>query len=171
MMKTNSIVLIGMPGSGKTTVGQPLSEALGMSFVDTDKIIFEKVNKPLKDIVAQDGLEKFLEIQEQILLGLDLNNRVISTGGSVVYNKAAMEFLKKNGIVFYLKEDLEILEKRLASGRRLARNSEQSFADIYAERAPLYEKYADVTIDCSNKSVQSIVTEITSIYNEFKAKS
>jgi shikimate kinase len=171
MMKTNSIVLIGMPGSGKTTVGQPLSQALGMGFIDTDKIIFEKENKPLKEIVAQDGLDRFLEIQEQTLLELDLNNRVISTGGSAVYNKAAMEFLKKNGIVVYLKQELEELEKRLAPERRLARNSEQGFADIYAQREPLYEKYADVTIDCSKKNIESIVTEITSIYNEFKTRS
>ncbi|NLP13242.1 MAG: shikimate kinase [Clostridium sp.] len=170
-MKTNSIVLIGMPGSGKTTVGQPLSQALGMSFIDTDNIILEKENKPLKDIVAHDGLERFLEIQEQILLKLDLHNRVISTGGSVVYNKDAMEFLKKNGIVIYLKQNLKELENRLAPERRLARNSQQSFADIYAEREPLYEKFADITIDCCKKGVQSIVAEIASIYNEFKAQS
>lgn len=166
-MKKKNIVLIGMPSSGKTTIGEPLSKSLDMDFIDTDKIILQKESKPLKDIVNDDGLERFLEIQEAALLELDVQNHVISTGGSVVYNKTAMEYLKENSVIVYLKLDLDEIEKRLTSGRRFARTSEKSFADLYNERIPLYEKYADMTIDCSEKSVQSIVKEIIDIYERW----
>ena len=106
-MGKSNIVLIGMPSSGKTTIGKPLSLALGMDFIDTDNIIIAKENKELKDIVNQDGLKKFLEIQEKSLLELHLTNYVISTGGSVIYNKTAMEHLKNNGMVFYLRLTLD----------------------------------------------------------------
>ncbi|HOM01743.1 MAG TPA: shikimate kinase [Acetivibrio sp.] len=163
-MKKENIVLIGMPSSGKTTIGEPLAKSLGMGFVDTDKIIMDIEKRPLRDIVNQDGLQKFLQIQESVLMGLDVKNHVISTGGSVVYNESAMEHLKKNSIVVYLKLEFDEIKKRLSSGRRLARDSNKSFEDIYMERVPLYEKYADVTINCSSKSVLSIVAEIKNVY-------
>ncbi|ODM25425.1 shikimate kinase [Acetivibrio mesophilus] len=163
-MKKGNIVLIGMPSSGKTTIGEPLAKTLGMGFVDTDKIIMDKEKRQLRDIVNQDGLEKFLEIQQSALMSLDVNNHVISTGGSVVYNESAMEYLKKNSIVVYLKLEFDEIKKRLSSGRRLARDNNKSFEDTYRERVPLYEKYADITIDCSSKSVLSIVEEIKDVY-------
>ncbi|PQQ67452.1 shikimate kinase [Acetivibrio saccincola] len=94
-----NIVLIGMPSSGKTTVGKPLSKKMGMGFVDTDKLILDREKKPLRDIVIEDGLDKFLSIQEKIVLDLNVENHVISTGGSIVYNEKAMEHLKKFGSV------------------------------------------------------------------------
>ncbi|HHV28903.1 MAG TPA: shikimate kinase [Clostridium sp.] len=163
-MKKGNIVLIGMPSSGKTTIGEPLAKTLGMGFVDTDKIIMDKEKRQLRDIVNQDGLEKFLEIQQSALMSLDVNNHVISTGGSVVYNESAMEYLKKNSIVVYLKLEFDEIKKRLSSGRRLARDNNKSFEDTYRERVPLYQKYADITIDCSSKSVLSIVEEIKDVY-------
>ncbi|MFZ5987877.1 MAG: shikimate kinase [Bacillota bacterium] len=163
-MKKLNIVLIGMPSSGKTTVGEPLSKNLSMKFIDTDKIILDNEKRPLRDIVNNDGLQRFLEIQENTILGLDLENHVVSTGGSVVYNSNAMEHLKENSIVVYLKLGLEEIEKRITAERRFARNTEQSFSDLYNERTPLYEKYADVIVDCSNKGVQPIVEEIREIY-------
>lgn len=163
-MKKRNIVLIGMPSSGKTTIGEPLARTLDMSFVDTDKVIMDKEKRQLRDIVNQDGLEKFLEIQQSALMNLDVINHVISTGGSVVYNGTAMEYLKRNSIVFYLKLEFDEIEKRLASERRLARECDKSFEDTYKERVPLYERYADVTIICSKKSVLSIVDEIKGVY-------
>ncbi|NMB34021.1 MAG: shikimate kinase [Clostridium sp.] len=165
-MGKSNIVLIGMPSSGKTTIGKPLSLALGMDFIDTDNIIIAKENKELKDIVNQDGLKKFLEIQEKSLLELHLTNYVISTGGSVIYNKTAMEHLKNNGMVFYLRLTLDEIKNRLGSKRRLARNVGQTFADVYKERTPLYEGFADITIDCNKKNVHSIVQEITDVYTK-----
>ncbi|WP_136479407.1 shikimate kinase [Acetivibrio thermocellus] len=163
-MQKRNIVLIGMPSSGKTTIGQPLAKTLNMGFIDTDRIIMEKEKRLLRDIVNHDGLEKFLEIQQSTLMSLNVDNHVISTGGSVVYNEAAMEHLKRNSIVVYLKLEFDEIKKRLSSGRRLARDSNKSFEDVYKERVPLYEKYADVTIDCSSKNVQSIVAEIKNVY-------
>ncbi len=159
-----NIVLIGMPSSGKTTVGKPLSKKMGMGFVDTDQLILDREKKPLRDIVIEDGLDKFLSIQEKIVLDLNVENHVISTGGSIVYNEKAMEHLKKFGFIVYLKLGIDELEKRITTERRFARNKEQSFLDIYNERTPLYEKYANVVIECDGKKVDTIVNEIGTIY-------
>ncbi|AEV68439.1 shikimate kinase [Acetivibrio clariflavus] len=159
-MKFKNIVLIGMPSSGKSTIGKPLSKELNMQFIDTDSLIFEREKRALKDIVNEDGLERFLQIQENIILEIDAENHVISTGGSVVYNARAMEHLKKDGYVVFLDVKLDEINSRLKSGRRFARNPNQSFEDLYKERLPLYQKYANITIDCSNKSVELLVKEI-----------
>lgn len=166
MLKTN-IVLIGMPSSGKTSVGKPLSETLDMGFVDTDLMMKERAGKPLRDIVKEEGLEAFLRLQEETLLELEPENQVVSTGGSVVYNSGPLTRLGENSIIFYLKTTLEELEKRITPERRLARNNGQSYADVYAERAPLYEKHSDVVIDCDGKTVEDIVMEIA---GEWKAR-
>ncbi|MDQ2085805.1 shikimate kinase [Herbivorax sp. ANBcel31] len=159
-----NIILIGMPSSGKTTIGKPLSKKLNMDFIDTDKIILDNEKKPLKDIVIEDGLDNFLKIQEETILNLTIKNHVISTGGSVIYNKKGIEHLKKYGIIFYLKLDIDEIENRITTKRRFAKNKEQSFSDIYKERTPLYEKYADAIINCNLKSVDTIVNEISKIY-------
>lgn len=142
----------------------PLSKKMGMGFIDTDKLIYDREKKPLKSIVTEDGLDKFLSIQEEIVLGLNVKNHVISTGGSIVYNTKAIEHLKKYGMIVYLKLDISELKKRITAERRFAKNKEQSFSDIYNERTPLYEKYAHVTVDCNGKSIDAIVKEIGSIY-------
>jgi len=160
-MDIKNIVLIGMPSSGKSTIGKPLSKKLNMQFVDTDSLIYEKEKRALRDIVNEDGLERFLQIQEDIILEMKAENHVISTGGSVVYSEKAMGHLKNNGFVIFLDIKLDELSKRIASGRRFAKNSEQTFEDLYKERLPLYQKYADITIDCSNKGIEDIVNEIT----------
>lgn len=163
-MKISNIVLIGMPSSGKSTIGKLLAGNMGFLFIDTDAVIIEKGNRPLKDIVNTDGLDAFLEIQEKAVLELRLEGYVIATGGSVVYSKAAMEHLAENGLVVYLKEDFEEIEKRLAPGRRFARGSGQSLVDMYNERVPLYEKYSHETIGCSGKSVEEIAEEIGAVF-------
>lgn len=159
-----NIILIGMPSSGKTTIGKPLSKKMDMKFIDTDKVILDKEKKPLKDIVIEDGLDTFLNIQETTILDLNVKNCVISTGGSVIYNTKAIEHLKRHGLLVYLKLDIDKLEKRITTKRRFAKDKEQSFLDIYNERTPLYKKYADVIIDCNNKLVDAIVVEIGEIY-------
>ncbi len=163
-MEYRNIILIGMPSSGKSTIGKPLSKALEMHFIDTDGLIFDREKRQLKDIVNEDGLEKFLEIQENVILEISADNHVISTGGSVIYNKKAMEHLKKDGFVVFLDVKLDEINNRLEGGRRFARNKNQSFEDLYKERLPLYLKYADSKIDCTNKNVDSIIKEIITQY-------
>lgn len=159
-MCNKNIILIGMPSCGKSTVGPFLAETLGMNFVDTDTLIRDNEKKSPKDIVNQDGLDKFLQIQESLILDLNLSNYVIATGGSVVYSNLSMAHLKKNSKVIYLKLGYEELEQRIEPGRRFAINSGRNLKDIYNERIPLYEKYSDIVISCSGRSVQQILTDI-----------
>lgn len=155
-----NIVLIGMPSSGKSTVGIALAEASKMTFTDTDSIIRDATGKPLSDIVNEDGLKRFLAIQENLILTLHLQNHIIATGGSVVYGEKAMQHLKENGTVIYLKTGYDEIENRITSARRFARNDGQTLRDLYNERTPLYERYADKTIECTGKSVEKIIEEI-----------
>ena len=161
-MDRSNIILIGMPSSGKSTVGPILARKLGFGFIDTDAVIRTMENKDLKDLVNECGLKKFLEIQEAVLMELNLQKHVISTGGSIVYNTRAVEHLKKTGLMVYLKLPFEEIEKRLTPGRRFARDAGQSFRDLYEERTPLYEKYAGFIVDCLNKSASAIADEIVS---------
>lgn len=163
-MNYRNIILIGMPSSGKSTVGKPLSKELEMQFIDTDALIFDREKRQLKDIVNEDGLDKFLEIQENVILEISADNHVISTGGSVIYNKKAMEHLKREGFVIFLDVRLDEINNRLEGGRRFARNEDQSFEDLYKERLPLYLNYADAKIDCTTKDVCSIIKEISELY-------
>lgn len=163
-MSFKNIVLIGMPSSGKSTIGKPLSKELNMQFIDTDALIFDREKKALKDIVNEDGHERFLQIQEEIILRIEAKNHVISTGGSAVYNSKAMEHLRKESFVVFLDVKYDEINNRLEVGRRFARNSDQTFEDLYKERLPLYKKYANTIIDCSNKEVEMIVKEITEQY-------
>jgi shikimate kinase len=161
-MKKSNIVLIGMPSSGKSTIGGLLSKELDMEFVDTDTIILNKENKPLKDIVVEDGLESFLKIQETHILELDVEGFVVATGGSVIYSESAMKHLGNNGFIVFLKTDFSEIDNRVTQDRRFARNEGQSLGDLYKERMPLYEKYADITIECSQKQVEEILKLIKS---------
>lgn len=153
-------ILIGMPGSGKSTVGPALALKAGKDFMDTDGILKEKMGCSLKDFVAEHGYEAFLNMQEKAILSMKYANMVIATGGSVVCNKATMEHLKKDSITVFLKVDYEIIESRMAPDRKLAKASGKSLRQLYEERMPLYEKYADRIVDCNNRSVESIVEDI-----------
>lgn len=167
-MSFENIVLIGMPSSGKSTIGKPLSKELNMQFIDTDTLILEREKKALKDIVNEDGHGRFLQIQEEIILNIEAKNHVISTGGSAVYNVKAMDYLKMDGFVVFLDVKLDEINNRLEGGRRFARNSEQTFEDLYKERLPLYKKYANIVVDCSDKGVNTIVREIKEQYLQYK---
>jgi shikimate kinase len=159
----NNIVFIGMPGAGKTTIGQALAKKLNKDFIDTDDLLKDITGMELKDYVLAKGKDGFMELQQSVILGLENHNCVIATGGSVACDSKAIEHLKKYGRVIYLKYSYHDIEKRISSSRRLARTNNQSLRDLYLERTPLYEKNADITVECSNKSVSNIVEEILSM--------
>jgi len=150
-MKKNNIVLIGMPGCGKSTIGVILAKHLGYNFIDTDLNICQRAGKTLSRILLEDGYDKFIEIENEIGLSIETENTVIATGGSMVLSKDAMLHLKENAIVVYLQIDLNTIKKRIAvtfSGRGVATRQKMSIEEIYEQRKTYYEKYADVTINC-----------------------
>ena len=161
-MENLNIVLIGMPGAGKSTIGVLLAKALLMPYIDTDLVIQQKENRYLQDIINNDSLEKFLSLEEEVLLQLDLENHVIATGGSVIYSAASMTHLKQNGMIFYLKLPYSEINKRVdnITSRGIAKSKGQSLLDVYNKRSPLYEKYADIIIQCLDKTMEEIVQEI-----------
>ncbi|MCP4132214.1 MAG: shikimate kinase [bacterium] len=151
-----------MPGSGKSTIGVLLARTLGMSFIDTDLVLQEKERRLLQEIIDVEGLEKFLQIEEQILLGLNLENHVIATGGSSVYSSAAVTHLKKNGRILYLQLEYKEVEERInnITTRGIVMGKGENLFDLYNERKPLYEKYTDEVINCSAKEIEKILGEI-----------
>ena len=147
--KTDNITLIGMPASGKSTVGVLLAKRLGYSFVDVDIVIQEREHRLLKEIIAEEGLAGFIDVENRVNASLDVRRSVIAPGGSVIYGKEAMEHLKEIGTVVYLKLSYEEVESRLGNltDRGVALKDGMTLCDLYNERVPLYEKYADITID------------------------
>jgi shikimate kinase len=165
MLKNPSnIVLIGMPGSGKSTVGIVLAKLTSCHFVDTDILIQTSQGRTLQDIVDTEGYMVLREIEERILLKLDCFDHVIASGGSAVYSHAAMTHLKSNGVVVFLKVELPILESRIHdfATRGLAKRPEQSIEDLFEERFVLYTKYADVTIECKDFTQEEVCEDIIS---------
>ena len=157
-----NIVLIGMPGSGKSTVGVVLAKNIGYDFLDSDLEIQAREGRKLHEIISEKGLEDFLKIEEAVNASFMVEHTVIATGGSAVYGKTAMEHLKEIGSVIYLKLPYEEIRHRLGdlNQRGVAMRSGQSLEDLYEERVVLYEKYADKTIECFHKEIREIVAEI-----------
>ncbi|MEK6743579.1 MAG: shikimate kinase [Nitrospirota bacterium] len=157
-----SIVLIGMPGAGKSTVGVMLAKLTCRSFVDTDVLIQSSQGRPLQDIVDREGHLALRAIEEQVILQFDCRNCVIATGGSAVYSPAAMAHLKRHGIVVFLDAELPVLEARVRDldTRGLAKRPDQSFRQLFEERVPLYAKYADVTIACGRLTHDEVCARI-----------
>lgn len=157
-----NIILIGMPGVGKSTLGVLLAEAMGMTFIDTDTIIQEREGRPLQEVLDSKGVDGFLEAEEQALLSLRTNNAVISTGGSVVYSQRGMAYLKDGGLTVYLSAPYLEIEDRLdnLSTRGVVIKPGCSLRDTYDERVPLYEHYADLTVMCSENDVAACVEAI-----------
>ncbi|HOP75383.1 MAG TPA: shikimate kinase [Bacillota bacterium] len=162
MREVQNIVLIGMPGAGKSTVGVLLAKSLGMAFDDTDLLIQQQDGRLLQAIINEEGVQRFLEIEADVVSSLQRKDTVIATGGSVVYSDRAMHHLKENGLVIYLRIGFEELEKRLTNmaTRGIAIGSHQSLYSLYCERIPLYEKYADIIIDSSSQSVEETLKRI-----------
>ena len=163
-MKSN-ITLIGMPASGKSTVGVLLAKRLGYSFVDTDLVIQEKTGKLLKEIIEESGTEGFLKVEEQINSELNVRRSVIAPGGSVIYGLEAMEHLKKISTVVYLKLSYQDVKNRLGDlkDRGVALKDGMTLWDLYEERVPIYEKYADITIDETGKTPGRTVDELRTV--------
>jgi shikimate kinase len=151
-----------MPGVGKSTIGVIFAKQTARAFIDTDVLIQLDQHRPLQEIVDTQGHLALRAIEERILLALRCENTVIATGGSAVYSDVAMRHLRSIGTLVYLRLDLATLEQRVAdfSRRGLARRADQTFADLYAERTPLYASYADITIDCAGKTPEAIGWEI-----------
>lgn len=144
-----NVILIGMPGVGKSTIGVILAKKLGYEFVDSDLLIQSREKRLLKEIIAEEGLDGFLEIEADVNASVDIENVVLATGGSVVYKERAMKHLKEIGTVVYLKVSYEELQKRLGNlkDRGVALKEGQTLKDLCDERCPLYEKYADIIVD------------------------
>ena len=147
-MKKDNIVLIGMPGVGKSTIGVILAKVLGYQFLDADLVIQQQEGKLLKEIIAEVGTEGFIQVENRVNAGIVCTKTIIATGGSVVYGKEAMEHLKEIGTVVYLEVPYPIIEKRLSDikGRGVVLKKGQTLHDLYMERTPLYEKYADLRV-------------------------
>lgn len=163
-MKKDNIVLIGMPSSGKSTVGVVLAKALGMKFIDTDLIIQEREGELLQNIINSKGLDYFKRAEEEAILSLHLSEKtIISTGGSAIYSEKAMAHLKQSGKVFYLKLSYNSIVQRINNldTRGVAIEKGQSLNELYDERTPLYEKFADVIIDCEDKRIFQVVNELS----------
>ena len=163
-MKKN-IVLIGMPGSGKSTVGVILAKVLGYTFIDSDLLIQKEEKKLLKEIIAREGQEGFLRIENRVNASIETENSVIATGGSVVYCEEAMKHLQEIGTVIYLKLDYQILKKRLSNliGRGVVLKDGQTLEDLYKERVPLYEKYGEYIIDEKNTDAEGTLQKILEV--------
>ena len=168
-MRKDNIVLIGMPGVGKSTVGVILAKVLGYQFIDADLVIQEQEGKLLREIIAEEGTEGFIQVENRINASIEARHAIIATGGSVVYGKEAMEHLKEIGTVVYLEVGYPALEKRLEDirGRGVVLRRGQTLHDLYLERTPLYEQYADIRISETGldveQTVQQIVDRITNL--------
>ncbi len=158
----NNVVLIGMPGVGKSTLGVVLAKELGFEFVDADLLIQKRENRLLKEIIAEDGVDGFLKIENDVNASINTDKTVIATGGSVIYGAEAMEHLKEIGTVVYLKLDYETLDSRLGSlkGRGVVLKDGQTLKSLYEERIPLYEKYADVIVDEQGLNLEETLTSV-----------
>lgn len=157
-----NVVLIGMAGAGKSTLGVLLAKALGMDYLDTDISIQQRTGKLLQEIIETDGLEAFLKTEEQAILGLEVDNCVIATGGSAVYSQAAMQALKKNGRIIFLHVPYKEIEKRIKNirTRGVVLKAGNSLKQEYLEREPLYRKYSDFIVDCAGGDAEDCVGEI-----------
>ena len=159
MSVKDNIVLIGMPGVGKSTVGVILAKVLGFQFLDADLLIQQEEGKLLCEIIAEVGTEGFIQVENRVNASIQCSKSIIATGGSVVYGQEAMEHLKEIGTVVYLDVPFSILEQRLSDikGRGVVLKDGQNLYDLYMERTPLYKKYADLCVSEDDLNVEQTV--------------
>ena len=162
LTENQNIILIGMPGVGKSTIGVLLAKATSRSFIDSDVIIQAQEGRRLQDIIDSDGTAVFREIEERNILSLDCRKHVIATGGSVVYSDKAMEHLKSSGVAVHLDLPFRLLEKRLTDldCRGVVMEPDQTLRDLFEERHPLYERFADIKVNCAGLRHEQVVTAV-----------
>ena len=162
MSNKENIVLVGMPGAGKSTVGVVLAKKCGYRFLDSDLVIQECKGKLLHELISEHGVDGFLTIEEEVNASIETSRSVIATGGSAIYGRKAMEHFKEIGIIVYLQLPYEEIAGRLGNleQRGVTLREGQSLWDLYQERIPYYEKYADLTIACQGKELRNVVDEI-----------
>lgn len=158
----NNIVLIGMPGVGKSTVGVVLAKHMGYQFLDSDLIIQEREGRLLHELISENGTQGFVAIEDRVNASIETDKTVIATGGSAVYGQKAMEHFRNIGKVVYLSLPYDELEERLGdlNERGVVLQPGQTLRQLFEERKPLYEKYGEIVIDCRGKQIREIVREI-----------
>lgn len=167
----NNLVFIGMPGVGKSTVGVVVAKQLGMHFIDTDLLIQEQEKRLLREIIVDEGEEGFLKIENQVNRNVNVENAVISPGGSVVYCDEAMKHFREIGTIVYLKASYQVIKKRIQNPKKrgVLLKEGQSFRDLYNERIRLFEKYADITV-CEDgcrieETIENVLSAVESTRN------
>jgi shikimate kinase len=168
-MKSESIVLIGMAGVGKSTIGMTLAADLGYAFVDVDDYILQKDGKRIQEIIDSEGEEALLQIEKRRMFEIQLTEMVLAPGGSIIYHPDLMDYLRKNAVLIYLDDSYANIEAKLVGGldRGIVGLRYKTLRQIYEERRPLYFKYADITIDCRRKEQDEIVAEILKQYRQY----
>lgn len=163
-----NIVLIGMPGCGKSTVGVLLAKALGMRFLDTDVVFQAQQGRKLQEMINEIGIDAFLQMEESCVCGIECDHTVIATGGSVVYGKKAMRHLHNNGLIVYIRLPYQEIEKRLSNlaTRGVTLRAGQTLRDLYDERIPLYEAEADVVFDASHEEIEQTTRELADVISD-----
>jgi len=167
-MKGESIVLIGMAGVGKSTIGMSLAKALGFNFIDVDNYILEKNGKTIQEIIDDEGEEALLQLEKRRMYEIDLPRMVVAPGGSIIYHPDLMEYLKQNSTLVYLDDSFENIAEKLAGelNRGIVGLKNKSLRRIYEERKPLYSKYADIAVNCQDKSQDQVVSEILQYFGD-----
>lgn len=160
-----NIILIGMAGAGKSTVGRLLAKKLNVDFVDTDDLIAEAAGLSLPEILRQQGKEALQRLEEQVLLSLDSGQHVIATGGSAVYSEAGMTHLAEIGVIIYLDVDITTLEERVQSSnlKGLVNPEGSTFRDLAKARQPLYKRFAERVLSCSQDTAETLVDRIVAL--------
>ena len=169
MDKVENVVLIGMPGCGKSTCGVLAAKALLKKFVDTDLVIQEREGMALQDIIREKGNDYFRRAEEEAVCLLEIDHAVIATGGSVVYSRRAMEHLKKRSVVVYLRISFDTMMRRISdmAERGILLREGESIEAMYSERTPLYERYADLILDCDGREIERTLSEIVANVRAF----
>jgi len=164
-----NVVLIGMPGCGKSTLGVLLAKVLMMDFVDTDLLLQKQSGKPLQAMVDELGSDGFSQVEEQFVARLDLTHTVIATGGSVALEDKAMEQLKKSGVIVFVKLSYETIEKRLSniSTRGIAMKKGQTLRDLYDLRQPAYHRWADIIVEADGEDIEQTVSHLAEALRPF----
>lgn len=160
--KIKNIILIGMPGSGKSTVGVVLAKKLGYQFIDSDLVIQERCRKLLHQLIEERGEAGFVMLENEVNASILADCAVIATGGSAVYGKEAMAHFRQIGKIVYLELAFEELEKRLGDlhERGVVLKEGMTLKELYEERIPLYEKYADIVVPCTGRDIRDVMEEI-----------